>query len=96
MPIWDTDAPASAGDPTPGSWGGHCPIIWDYTGTADTDLVRLGTWGYWQKATWRWIRQRTQEAHAIAWRQLDAAGTDGLDYERLMADAALFTASATA
>lgn len=22
--VWDTDTPASAGDATPGSWGGHC------------------------------------------------------------------------
>ena len=91
MKVWDTDAPASAGDPTPGSWGDHAPFIWDYEGTSDTDLVRIGTWGYWQKATWRWVRRRTQEAHGIAWRQMNKAGTDGLDYDRLLADSELFS-----
>lgn len=93
--IWDTNTPSSAGDPHPGSWGLHSLMGFDYTGTADTDLVRLGTWGMWQWATWRWVRQRTREAHLLAWRQLGAPST--IDYERLVADAALFSGwSATA
>ena len=90
MDIWDTDAPAEAGDPTPGSWGGHALMIWDYTGTADTDLVRLGTWGEWKQATWRWVASRAVEAHGIAWQRFGPAER-GLDYEALLADAALFT-----
>ncbi|WP_308721354.1 hypothetical protein [Komagataeibacter xylinus] len=74
-PLWDTPAPAARGDPTPGSAGGHCLLLWDYTGTADTDVVTLLTWGTRQKATWRWVRSRLMEAHGLAWRQLLPAGT---------------------
>ncbi|WP_025812276.1 hypothetical protein [Komagataeibacter kakiaceti] len=73
-PVWDTDSPADHGDPTPGSAGGHCLLLWDYTGTADTDLVTLLTWGAKQKATWRWVRSRIMEAHGLAWGQLHAPG----------------------
>ncbi|WP_281650219.1 hypothetical protein [Novacetimonas hansenii] len=69
-PVWDTDAPAGHGDQTPGSAGGHCLLLWDYAGTADTDLVTLLTWGTTQRATWRWVRSRIMEAHALAWMQL--------------------------
>ncbi|MCW4589063.1 hypothetical protein NO263_00390 [Gluconacetobacter entanii] len=69
-PVWDTDTPAGHGDPTPGSAGGHCLLGWDYTGTDDTDLVTLLTWGAKQRATWRWLRSRIMEAHGLAWRQL--------------------------
>ncbi|MEZ7136803.1 hypothetical protein [Komagataeibacter sp. SM21] len=73
-PVWDTDSPADHGDPTPGSAGGHCPLLWDYAGTADTDLVTLLTWGSRQKATWRWVRSRIMEAHGLAWSQLHPPG----------------------
>jgi hypothetical protein len=93
MAVWDTQAPASAGDPTPGSWGLHCLIAWDYSGPNDDDLVRLGTWGTWQTATWRWVRQRTQEAHAILWRQLQSAvmpEPHGVNIEALLDEGELF------
>jgi hypothetical protein len=89
MTIWDTNSPASAGDPAPGSWGGHSLMIFAYTGLGDTDLVELGTWGEWQRATWRWIDSRVQEAHAIAWRRFGAM-LPGLDFDRLLADSQLF------
>ncbi|MCE2574401.1 hypothetical protein [Komagataeibacter sp. FNDCR2] len=73
-PVWDTDSPADHADPTPGSAGGHCLLLWDYTGTTDTDLVTLLTWGAKQKATWRWVRSRIMEVHGLAWRQLLPAG----------------------
>lgn len=73
-PVWDTDSPADHGDLTPGSAGGHCLLLWDYAGTADTDLVTLLTWGSRQKATWRWVRSRIMEAHGLAWGQLHAPG----------------------
>ena len=50
--------------------GGHAIIGWDYTGLGDTDIVRIGTWGYWQMVTWRWIDARLEEAHATNWPQL--------------------------
>jgi hypothetical protein len=89
MAIWDTHSPASAGDPAPGSWGGHSLIIFDYEGLDDTDFVRLGTWGEWQKATWRWVTSRADEAHAIAWRRFGTM-LPGLDFEALLADSQLF------
>ncbi|GBQ72536.1 hypothetical protein AA103196_3089 [Ameyamaea chiangmaiensis NBRC 103196] len=65
--VLDTTTP---GDQTPGSWGGHCLLAWGYTGTADTDLVSLLTWGTIRQATWRWVRSRIMECHGVAWRQL--------------------------
>jgi hypothetical protein len=64
--------------------GGHCLISWDYTGLADDALVRLGTWGDWQMATWEWVRARLDEAHGLVWRQLVRA--DGTFYAGLTAD----------
>lgn len=75
MQVWDTDVPASAGDPTPSSWGDHDTFIWDWDGFTPTSLVRVGTWGYWQKATWRWIMARTEEVWGLRWPQLDPAPT---------------------
>lgn len=71
MPVWDTDAPANAGDPVPGSWGLHNLILWDWEGMDPTSIVRLGTWGAWQPATWRWVLARVEEAWALVWPQFD-------------------------
>lgn len=73
MSVWDTVAPADAGDPTPSSWGGHDLFLWDWDGLDDTSLVRLGTWGGFQLATWRWVQARAEEAFALDWPQLVAA-----------------------
>lgn len=63
--LWDTGQP---GENVP--WGGHCLLLWDYTGLADDDTVTLLTWGTKQKATWRWLRERVAEAHGLLWPQL--------------------------
>lgn len=87
-PVWDTDTPAAYGDPTPDPEKGHCLLGWDYTGTADTDIVTLLTWGAKQRATWRWVRSRMTEVHALAWRQLHAPGglyPCGDDWDALVA-----------
>lgn len=65
---WDTNG----GDDGPIA-GGHMVIAWDYTGLADDDTVRIGTWGAWQPATWRWVHARIEEAYGVAWPQLNAA-----------------------
>ena len=70
MQIWDTDTPIGAGDPTPGTWGGHNTFIWDWEGLRDQSLVRIGTWGNWKQATWRWVESRIDEAYALHWSQL--------------------------
>jgi hypothetical protein len=83
--VWDTATP---GDQTPGSWGGHCLLAWDYTGLGDTDTVRLATWGTLQPCTWRWLADRCEEAHVLIWRQLmkaNALNFAGLDYDGLRA-----------
>lgn len=93
--VWDTDTSASAGDPKPGSWGGHCLLAYSYSGVQDNDLVQLVTWGTLQSATWRWVRSRIEEAHAIVHRQLLLpAGVNGcgLDWDTLAADCAAFSA----
>lgn len=93
--IWDIDSPASQGDPTPGSWGGHCVCFWDYTGTADTDIVRIVTWGGLQSATWRWVRSRMVEVYGLYHPQFaNAAGQNfaGIDEQKLAADNSAFAA----
>lgn len=75
MSVWDTAAPASAGNPAPGSWGGHDLFLWDWNGLDDDSLVRLGTWGGWQLATWRWVQARAEELYRLDWPQLRSAVT---------------------
>lgn len=72
MSVWDTNTPAVAGDPAPGSWGGHDTFIFDWDGMEPTSLVRIGTWAAWQRATWRWVmaRLQAQEAFALRWPQI--------------------------
>jgi len=79
-PVWDVQAGRDDGDVV----GGHAVIAWDYTGLADSDTVRIGTWGGWQPATWAWVAARLDEAHGIVWRQL--ARADGTFYDGLTAD----------
>jgi hypothetical protein len=82
---WDTATP---GDQTPGSWGGHALVAWDYTGLGDTDVVRLATWGMLLPCTWRWLQSRVEEAHVLIWRQLMKStrlNFAGIDYDGLRA-----------
>lgn len=53
--------------------GGHMVIAWDYFGLSDSDVLRIGTWGQLQQATWRWVHARLDEAYGVAWPQLAAA-----------------------
>lgn len=92
--VWDTLSP---GDQRPGSWGGHCVLVWDYAGTADDDLVTLLTWGTRQKCTWRWLRSRLMEVHGVLWPQLMLPGglyPTGDDLEKLRAENAAFLGAA--
>ncbi len=81
---WDDDA---SRDPGPVA-GGHMLMAWDYAGLAETDTVRLATWGRFKLATWRWVRRRLDEAYGLVWRQLSTVGgTDlGVDVARLEAE----------
>lgn len=67
--------------------GGHCGVGWDYGGLGDGDTFRFATWGYWQRATWQWLKARLEEAYGIVWRQLASAnGIDiGVDADALAA-----------
>lgn len=67
--IWDDDG----GDNSP-EIGGHDLFSWQYAGLGDADLVSLGTWGFWQRATWRWLARRTVEAYAVTFPQLVGPG----------------------
>lgn len=64
--------------------GGHELILWDYDGLGDTGTIRLGTWGVWQVATWVWLLDRLDEAHALVFRQL--ARADGTFYDGVTGD----------
>lgn len=63
-PAWSTGY--APGKPV----GGHAVMLLDYEGLGDSDTVRVGTWGAWQRATWAWLEARTDEAYALVWRQL--------------------------
>ena len=65
--LWSTH---NEGNNTPGSWGGHCCLLWDYDGLGDDDEISIITWGGIQKATWAWLDSRIDEAHGIVFRQL--------------------------
>lgn len=77
---WDTVDGRDDG----GIVGGHAVFAWDYAGMGDNDHVRVGTWGQWQPASWKWIEARTDEAYALVWRQL--ARADGTFYDGVTAD----------
>lgn len=65
LPVWDDDGR------DPGALvGGHCLLAFDYAGLNDQDTIRLGTWGAWQPATWRWAMSRLREAHGVTWPQI--------------------------
>lgn len=84
--IWDTDTPASVGDPTPGSWGGHDLLLWDYEGWGETDLLTWFTWGIRKQSTVRWFKSRVAEVHGMVWQQcMPASGKTwlGLTYDQL-------------
>jgi hypothetical protein len=87
--VWDINTPAAAGDPTPGSWGGHCADMLWCNGIDDDSLVFLATWGIIHPATWRWVDSRMEEAHVVIWRSVQ-----GIDYDRLAADNDLFLQTA--
>ncbi len=63
--------------------GLHAENLWCYDRLADDAVVQAGTWGRWQGATWRWYRDRSDEAHAAVFRQL--ARADGF-YAGVTAD----------
>jgi hypothetical protein len=88
---WDT---TTAGDQSPGSWGGHCLLLWSYDGIQPDSTVTLLTWGTTQKATWRWLQSRMDEAHAVVFRQLRKANTLGMDYDKMEADCASYLQAA--
>lgn len=68
--------------------GGHCVVLWDYAGLSDTSIVRIGTWGAWQNATWAWVQNRIDEAYGLVWPQLVRANEtfwNGLSAEQMIA-----------
>jgi len=73
--------------------GGHSLALWDYTGLANTDTVRLVTWGGFQLATWQWIESACEEAWALLWKCLlpiTQKSWLGIDSAQLEADLIYF------
>lgn len=56
--------------------GGHCVVLWDYTGLGDNDTVHIATWGLLQPATWAWVEARIAEAYGILFPVAQAADVD--------------------
>ena len=84
MQVFGGSAPWDVTADDGGRVGGHCVMAFDYTGLGDEDTVRVGTWGAWQSATWRWVHARLDEAHALVYRQLVRA--DGTFYAGVSPD----------
>ena len=80
---WTMRPPASAGDDTPGSGGGHEVVAHAYSGTSDDDVLLIQSWGAIRPAPWPWVRSRLTQAFMITFRQ--ALGM-GIDPEQLAAD----------
>lgn len=54
--------------------GGHVLLSWDYpVGLRDDNLTTLITWANRQPASWTWLMERLDEAHALEWPQLARA-----------------------
>ena len=90
---WDVGTPASYGDDTPGSWGGHAALLWAWSGLDDDDTVLIASWGRLVPATWPWVRSRLTEAHAVLHPQMAGPRMhfSGVDLDTLRADVAAFT-----
>lgn len=81
---WESGIQAGYWEATsqPDPANGHCVVVVGYTATD----VLLATWGTVQRASWEWFMAYVVEAYVL----LDTArlGTDALNGERLLSDAA--------
>lgn len=85
-PVWDVEPRRDDGEVV----GWHAVVGWDYLSLADDGVMRLATWGGFQRTAWRWIDARMREAYGIVWRQLvgDDGTQFGVDVATLTADLA--------
>lgn len=79
--FWDVEPGRDDGDVV----GGHCVCLFDYTSLPENGIVRIGTWGMWQNATWAWVNSRIDEAYGLVWPQLVRA-TEGTFWHGLSVD----------
>jgi hypothetical protein len=60
--------PWTGGAPSTPLVGGHYVVGWSYD---EVGIDKIVTWGMFQPATWEWVMSRTDEAHAVAWPQIE-------------------------
>ena len=82
---WDYVPDGSAGDPTPGSWGGHCVFVVGY----DQEGLTCITWGQLQKMSFDFWEQYCDEAYALLSPNWQPPA--GFDMPTLQADLQLVT-----
>lgn len=83
--VWDLK---TGNGSEPGSWGGHCMNVWDYTATG---LV-TPTWGALQSLTWAWWDRYVDECYAVLeedWVGPDKRSPQGFSLTRLKKDLAI-------
>lgn len=78
MDAVETDGSWQTWDTVPGQddgqfVGDHCVVDWDFVSLDPDGIVRLATWGKLQKATWRWLMTRLEEAYGLIFRELVAS-----------------------
>lgn len=87
--VWHLAVAGTDGDPTPGSWGGHCVYVVDYDQTGLTCI----TWGQRKRMAWEWWDAYCDEAFALLSRDWadDDGAPSGFDLAALQSDLAAVT-----
>lgn len=86
--VWRIAIAGTEGDPTPGSWGGHCVFV---PPIYDADGLACITWGQTKRMTWEWWDAYCDEAYALLspdWVQPGKDAPSGFDLAALQADLA--------
>jgi hypothetical protein len=81
----------TAGDASPGSWGGHCMVACAYNHIGPIVI----TWGIFKQTTWQWWNAYCDESYAILssdWAAPGVLAPSGLSLNNLKADLQLVTA----
>lgn len=85
--VWSIAIGGDAGDPTPGSWGGHAYPLLGYNAIGPL----ICTWGIIKQVTWAWHDAYCDESYAVLspdWAQGTKPAPSGFDVNALMTDLA--------
>lgn len=89
--VWDVVHGKKHGNPTPGSWGGHCVNIFGW----GKDYVDVVTWGERQRVTLAFFRAYVDEAWGLVsssdWLSERGISPNGFDLDALRTDLAVMS-----